>query len=546
MERLGETGRGAPQLLHPSPAPLRPLDARWRSHRIAAIGVVVGAAGLPAVLALVLTGLLAQDWRRPDGFANTMAWWLSLTAVAWIVIHAAHIVTRRLFPLATLLQMGLAFPGTAPSRFRIALRAGNTRRLRQSLVASGNIDDDAAAAALMLELVSDLSEHDRSTRGHSERVRAYTELVAVELGFSAAERQRLRWAGLLHDIGKLETPAEILNKPGSLTDDEFERIRRHPLDGLRLAMPLWSWLGDHVLAVSDHHERWEGGGYPSGGAGTDISAAGRIVAVADAFDVMTSSRSYKAPISVEHARAEIVRCSGTQFDPDVVRAFLAIDLRKLRHVVGVLALLAPIPAIFRKIAGVSAPVRTGLGAVGVAATVVAWSLIGPVEPGTGVTIPAIEDEVASSPAVDATPPAAPEVRGDSRTRSGGDIADRGRQGRGPEPTPARADRSLGDRSPGDRAPSPTTPPPAPTAPPSPRPPPPSPPPPSGGTPVGIVVEPDDGSVDLQGLTPTGPIELIQVDAIGQVSCDSLGLCEPIEVVLPITLFSRTNPSSADR
>lgn len=505
-----------------APQPL-PLGDAWTPHRAAATVLVVVSALLPAVLALAVTILLAQDWPRPRGMTSSGLWWTAMVAVAWVIIHAAHVVTRRLLPLASLLRMGLAFPGATPSRFRLALHAGNPRRLQRVRASAPTTTDDAAAAGLMLELVSDLSDHDRSTRGHSERVRAYTELLGAEMGVSADDRQRLRWAGLLHDIGKLETPASILNKPGALTDDEYERIRLHPLDGLRMAMPLWAWLGEFVLAVSDHHERWEGGGYPSGAAGTEISLAGRIVAVADAFDVMTSSRSYKKPVSVDEARAELVRCAGTQFDPDVVRAFLSIDLRELRKVIGVFALLAPIPAYHRQVASLTTPARNALGAAGVATAVGLWGVVAPVVPATEQAAPILDPRSTAAPLGGPQLPAGPDraeadqvgrpIPGTEVASSGVDRGTTETFGALPEPTaPA----------------TPTPPPPAPLPEPEPE-------DPGGRDQLGVTIEPAGGAVDLDGVLPGGPIELVEAPAVGALICGGASICSPIEIVLPITL-----------
>ena len=142
-------------------------------------------------------------------------------------------------------------------------------------------------------LVGALNSHDRLTRGHSERVRAYTKMIAEELKLEPDEIDLLHWAGLLHDIGKLEVPAEILNKPSQPTEEEWEILRTHPEAGMRLVAPLREWLGEWGDAVGQHHERWDGKGYPNGLAETDISFAARIVSVADVFDVITSVRSYK-------------------------------------------------------------------------------------------------------------------------------------------------------------------------------------------------------------------------------------------------------------
>jgi hypothetical protein len=151
---------------------------------------------------------------------------------------------------------------------------------------------------------------------------------------SDGDRARLRWASLLHDIGKLVVPPEILTKPAALNDAEMSAIRRHPEEGEKLIGPLRAWLGEWGDAVIQHHERYDGTGYPRGLAGDQISLAGRIVAVADSYEVMTAARPYRKSISVSAAREELVKFSGTQFDPLVVRAFLNISMGRLWRVVG--------------------------------------------------------------------------------------------------------------------------------------------------------------------------------------------------------------------
>src|SRR5919106_4355338 len=202
-----------------------------------------------------------------------------------------------------------------------------------------------------------LDAHDRLTRGHSDRVRAYSQMIGQELGLSKHGVELLNWAALLHDVGKLGVPSEILTKPGRPTDEEWETLKRHPEVGLELIEPLRSWLGEWSQAVGHHHERWDGRGYPYGLAGDKISLAGRIVAVSDVFDVMTSARSYKSAGGAIEARNELARCADTQFDPRVVRAFLAVSLGRLRFAMGPLSWLAHAPILGR------IPLTPAIGAV---------------------------------------------------------------------------------------------------------------------------------------------------------------------------------------
>src|SRR5205085_7550418 len=143
------------------------------------------------------------------------------------------------------------------------------------------------------------------------------------------QRDRLRWAALLHDIGKLEVPASILNKPDRPDEAEWVQLRRHPETAARLLAPLHEWLGEWKLAAEHHHEHNDGSGYPRGLRGEGISLGGRIVCVSDCFETMTAARPYKTAMSAGAARGELVRFAGTQFDPMVCRSFLNISLGRL-------------------------------------------------------------------------------------------------------------------------------------------------------------------------------------------------------------------------
>jgi diguanylate cyclase (GGDEF)-like protein/putative nucleotidyltransferase with HDIG domain len=187
--------------------------------------------------------------------------------------------------------------------------------------------DDAAereqlAAAILLAETLDL--RDVGTARHSRTVGRYAELVARELGWPAREIERVRTAGLLHDIGKLGVPDGVLHKAGPLDDAEREEVERHPELGARILEH--ANLRDLAAWVLDHHERMDGRGYPRGLAGGAIPLEARVLAVADAYEAMTADRPYRRPLDEDAARRELVRAAGSQFDADVVHAFLrALD-----------------------------------------------------------------------------------------------------------------------------------------------------------------------------------------------------------------------------
>ena len=279
-----------------------------------------------------------------------LLWWLAMSLSATAVVSLVYAVSRRFLPLGALLDLSLVFPDESPSRFRLALRSGTVENLEErlrDLRLANEAPTAQEAAEILLQLAGALDVHDRITRGHAERVRAYSYSLGKQLRLGGDELDRLNWAALLHDIGKLGVSPEILNKPGNPTDEEWLQLRAHPLYGETLVEPLQKWLGVWTGAVGYHHEHWDGSGYPRGIAGEEIPLAGRIVAIADVYDVITSARSYKEPASPTEARAELARCSGTQFDPRLVRAFVNISLGKMRLVMGPLSWLSHAPLLAR-------------------------------------------------------------------------------------------------------------------------------------------------------------------------------------------------------
>ena len=322
-------------------------EQRWRPRPLLSFALRLVSVLVPAAAGAASAYAFVVAVPAPAGFA-LIPWAVGLVISSTIATALAERIGKRFLPLAMLLQLSLVFPDKAPSRFAMARGAGNVRVLERRIAAArqeGVHPSPVRAAEQILALVAALSAHDRKTRGHSERVRAFTDLVAGELRLPEADRDRLRWAALLHDIGKLHVPARILNKPGRPDAREWETLQAHPAAGARIASPLRSWLGPWANAIEQHHERFGGGGYPRSLAGEEISLAARIVSVADSFEVMTASRSYKKPMSVPAARRELAACAGEQFDPAIVRAFLNVSLGRLWWTVGPASWTALLPVL---------------------------------------------------------------------------------------------------------------------------------------------------------------------------------------------------------
>ena len=188
------------------------------------------------------------------------------------------------------------------------------------LIAPFTVDDlhevvDALAAAV--------DAKDSYTCGHSERVAEISLAIAKEMNLSDEEQYLIHIGAHLHDVGKIGIPDAVISKPGRLTNEEFALIREHPIIGYHIVSKV-KILQTVSLIVRHHHERIDGGGYPDGLAGDAIPLGARIVAVADAFDAMTTNRTYKVSMSISEALQELVNCSGTQFDREVVEVFVKI------------------------------------------------------------------------------------------------------------------------------------------------------------------------------------------------------------------------------
>jgi putative nucleotidyltransferase with HDIG domain len=357
-------------------------EQQWRRRPVLALLITIGVKVVPVAASFGAGVVLSRFIGRPAGQPAATFWLVGLLVASTVVLILVDRLARRALPLASLLRLTLLVPDRTPNRFKIAMgtRGG---------------EGPGGEAARLLSLVADLDGHDRRARGHSERVRGYVDLIAQEMRLGRRDRELLRWAALLHDIGKLKVPAPTLERSGRLSDADWEEVHRHPIEGARLIAPMRAWLGPWASTVVQHHERWDGMGYPGGVAGVQISLGARIVAVADAFETMTATSSGARPAAASEAREELTRCAGNQFDPVVVRAFLRISIGKLRWVMGPLAWLAEQPFL----GGVrQAGVRVGtigarIGAGAVTAGAVASTVVSGTSASSPVTRP---DQVARS------------------------------------------------------------------------------------------------------------------------------------------------------
>jgi diguanylate cyclase (GGDEF)-like protein len=196
----------------------------------------------------------------------------------------------------------------------------------QAIVFEGGEDESGEALAsghgdVIAALASALGERDRYTGEHSESVVELTARVGAELALDAEEIARVRTAALLHDIGKVGVPDEILHKPGPLDNREWEIMRQHPVIGERIVRAI-PGMGAIARIVRHEHERWDGGGYPDGLAGEAIPVGARIILACDAYHAMTSDRPYRRAMSHREAMAELTANAGSQFDPNVIEALV--------------------------------------------------------------------------------------------------------------------------------------------------------------------------------------------------------------------------------
>jgi putative nucleotidyltransferase with HDIG domain len=308
---------------------------RYAAHALVATAIVLG---LPAALVWALT---------PSG------------SLAWSIVSVPVAVALSVAVAGAGSAIWARRPGSRDLIFADLMLWGWVRRVRAERrlaevreVLGGLTRDDRVQALSRLSGL--LEARDAYTHGHSRRVTRHAERIARAMRLPPAHVAQVRTAAALHDVGKLNTPRAVLNKPGRLTDDEFSVMRRHPADGAEML----AGIGDPEVTamVRHHHERLDGRGYPDGLAGEEIPLGARIIAVADTFDAMTSSRSYRGASRHKKALEVLAKESGGQLDPDAVSAFLGYY--SARRSVALSALVTTAP---QRLVGLVGTSSQGLG-----------------------------------------------------------------------------------------------------------------------------------------------------------------------------------------
>lgn len=245
-------------------------------------------------------------------FLNTKYFWLVSLGVT-VKYIATGVILNTSFVIMPIILIAVL---SVMSFFLLVRFQGYVRSLSASY--------DNQLEGIVKGVIATLELKDPYTRGHSERVAKYALLLATEIGkFTKEQQKSFYYACLLHDIGKVNIPDQILMKPGKLTDEEFEIIKSHPVVGAEAVKDV-DGIRNSISVIRYHHERWDGRGYPEQLKGEAIPLLARVSAVADAFDAMTSSRSYREAMPVEEAYRRILEGSGSQFDPALVEAFKRI------------------------------------------------------------------------------------------------------------------------------------------------------------------------------------------------------------------------------
>jgi diguanylate cyclase (GGDEF)-like protein/putative nucleotidyltransferase with HDIG domain len=265
-------------------------------------------------------GLLLPDTSADGALPSLERLLVELEVVGEGVIRAAGASMG-----VAMLQRGMTAEGLLANARLACVHAQQSGGGRAVLAAETGSEREGEADGTQRDAIEALAvallERDRYTGEHSEAVIDMSGAVARNLGLNSVEVQRVKSAALLHDIGKVAIPDEILHKPGPLTDDEWKLMREHPVIGERILRVL-PGLGTVARIVRHEHERWDGGGYPDGLVGDEIPLGSRIIIAADTYHAITSDRPYREARSHSEAVEELTRCAGSQFDPNVTAALI--------------------------------------------------------------------------------------------------------------------------------------------------------------------------------------------------------------------------------
>lgn len=309
---------------------------------------------IPAVAGFAVAYVILAYMSPFRSLAEVIMWVIIAVAISLAVSLVVGDGVKRVIARSPLYVKANRFDTEVEVLFGQALRQGSPKHVRRDLVKRGL---DATFVDDAILLLGQLKDHERLTRGHIERVRAYSTLLGRELELSDKDLESLSWSALMHDIGKLDVPNWLLTSPDRPTDEEWEVLKRHPEMAIRRLRPLERALGETVYhGALHHHERWDGGGYPQGLAGEATPLFGRITAIADAFDVMTHARSYKEPRSIAEAREELAAGAGSHFDPRLVAAFLQIGNEELVNVSRWSATIAGVAVVGSRLATIGSQV----------------------------------------------------------------------------------------------------------------------------------------------------------------------------------------------
>ncbi|MDR7499589.1 MAG: HD domain-containing phosphohydrolase [Armatimonadota bacterium] len=301
-----------------------------RASSVSLRGMLPDSSAMMAVAAMALFLFAAWRYRREHQLSAHPA---QATLAAGTVLLAEAQLAMWIAPLWRLSWWGyhvLMLAGFLVALAGFGLSYARRRSLPglvETLFLTDIIDRiESSYSEALFALVAAVEARDRYTKGHSARVSQMAVLIGEEMGLSGAELRSLGRGGLVHDVGKLAVPDAILSKPGRLSPEEYEVVKRHPVNGYDVVKRIAS-LRDELPIVLYHHEWYDGRGYPQGLAGERIPLAARITAVADVYDALTSERPYRPPLTEEEALAHLRRMAGTQFDPAVVEAFARMEPR---------------------------------------------------------------------------------------------------------------------------------------------------------------------------------------------------------------------------